>query len=97
RRAGYVLERRRDVLERLSAEQARDEAPMTNNDDGTLWEESEWRVQELFPSGWGAVKSSHDRNEALARMANLRARYTDTQYRLVRRTTTETVDTESDQ
>ncbi|MFI9200196.1 hypothetical protein [Streptomyces sp. NPDC053048] len=70
---------------------------MTDHDAEQLWEQNEWRVQELFPSGWGAIDSSYDRTVALKRMANLRACYPDARFRFVRRTTTETVDTESDQ
>lgn len=42
--------------------------------------------------GWGTVDQSESRTSALTRMTALQERNVGTRYRLVRRTTTETVD-----
>ncbi|GGP55717.1 hypothetical protein [Streptomyces abikoensis] len=66
--------------------------------DGTETERTEiaWYVQELFPSGWGNVEERSDRASALAVKAGLQERNAGTEFRLVRRTITLTVEAEGD-
>ncbi|MFI0914353.1 hypothetical protein [Streptomyces abikoensis] len=67
---------------------------MTDDRTADLWDSTTWFIQELFPSGWGNVDQSESRTSALTRMTTLQERNVGTRYRLVRRTTTETVDSD---